>query len=712
MRKVKISFIIIFIALLIFYSRYYTGVYFDLNPKSPIDIQTKTEGKSIYVYNNDEKKHEKFEIRGVEVKSTIPGSRAMNYDIEKKDWLKWFDQIHKMGANTIKISNIFDDKFYNAFYEFNSANDEKIYLIQGISVSDYANNSSGDAYSKGFFDELQKDSIRAVDVIHGKRNMNYSERNGSGWYRKDVSPWVLGYIIGNEWNSGTMAYTNNNKKHSKEYEGKYFVTDKDSTVFEAMLANIMDEMVAHESKRYKTQRLMSFINSQQDDPFVYEKHYGKQLNKYNFLDAEKIKATEEFKGGYIATYSVSDFVDDFSRYLSQAQKVKLSKELGTLNKELVYEGYTQLLNMYHSMPVIILADGFSTARGTDEISGPITEIEQGQKLVSMYRDIVSSGCSGSIITSWQDPWEGSHWNTSYAVDFEEKFLWRDVQTKKQGYGLVSFDSGEYESIAYIDGDSSEWKDKDKILENEDSILSLKYDEAFVYLLLEKDKLSKEDNLYIGIDTTPKSGSKVSQDPRLEFDREVDFIVQISGRNNSRILVQERYESLRENYLMDINGDDPFTSFPEKDSSKFVPIHMVCKFNKMIPDGLEPHVIKEMKRLDTFETGKLIYGNSNPSSMVYNSLGDYYFGDDLVEIRIPWQMLNFSNPSEMRIHDDYYENYGVEEISISNLYIGIAELNGKTPTEMLPVKLNGWGNKVTYHERLKKSYYMLKEEWGK
>ena len=61
MRKVKISFIIIFIALLIFYSRYYTGVYFDLNPKASIDIQTKTEGKSIYVYNEDEEKHEKIE---------------------------------------------------------------------------------------------------------------------------------------------------------------------------------------------------------------------------------------------------------------------------------------------------------------------------------------------------------------------------------------------------------------------------------------------------------------------------------------------------------------------------------------------------------------------------------------------------------------------------------------------------------------------------
>ena len=32
--------------------------------------------------------------------------------------------------------------------------------------------------------------------------------------------------------------------------------------------------------------------------------------------------------------------------------------------------------------------------------------------------------------------------------------------------------------------------------------------------------------------------------------------------------------------------------------------------------------------------------------------------------------------------------------------------------MKAVELEGWGEKVTYHERLKKSYYALQELWTK
>ena len=109
---------------------------------------------------------------------------------------------------------------------------------------------------------------------------------------------------------------------------------------------------------------------------------------------------------------------------------------------------------------------------------------------------------------------------------------------------------------------------------------------------------------------------------------------------------------------------------------------------------------------------MFHGSSNPESVDYNSLADFHYGNNLVEIRIPWQMLNFSNPAKMEIHDDYYEKYGVESISISKLYIGFCELDQEGPAKMKQVKLNAWDKNVTYHERLKDSYFVLKEMWGK
>ena len=83
----------------------------------------------------------------------------------------------------------------------------------------------------------------------------------------------------------------------------------------------------------------------------------------------------------------------------------------------------------------------------------------------------------------------------------------------------------------------------------------------------------------------------------------------------------------------------------------------------------------------------------------------------MELKLPWQLLNFANPSEMMIHDDYYEHYGVEYIQIDEMYVGVADGDhGGERIAMESFSLEGWGKNVTYHERLKESYYMLKDYW--
>ena len=84
------------------------------------------------------------------------------------------------------------------------------------------------------------------------------------------------------------------------------------------------------------------------------------------------------------------------------------------------------------------------------------------------------------------------------------------------------------------------------------------------------------------------------------------------------------------------------------------------------------------------------------------------GDD-VEIKIPWQLLNFSDPSRMQIHDDYYDgNYGIEPLKIKEMFIG---LGGEGNTiKMGQLKLEEWENTVSYHERLKEAYNVLKTYW--
>ena len=189
----------------------------------------------------------------------------------------------------------------------------------------------------------------------------------------------------------------------------------------------------------------------------------------------------------------------------------------------------------------------------------------------------------------------------------------------------------------------------------------------------------------------------------------DFLMVIDGRENSRVLVQERYEVLRAIYWHQYYVLNPYfeENTPESDSPVFVPINMALKL-----EGLLPEKNMDVPTGESFETGKLRYGNANPEDPAFDSLADFIFSGDYVEIRIPWELLNFSNPSDMTVHDDYYECYGIEDMRIDELYVGIGSADDagrRIPMGVLPLK--AWGKKVTYHERLKQSYYMLKDYWA-
>ena len=117
-----------------------------------------------------------------------------------------------------------------------------------------------------------------------------------------------------------------------------------------------------------------------------------------------------------------------------------------------------------------------------------------------------------------------------------------------------------------------------------------------------------------------------------------------------------------------------------------------------------------KAMDYFETGALTYGNADPQDIFFNSLADFYVGEGCIEIRIPWQLFNFADPTEMYIHDDYYINYGVEYIKIDTIMVGIG--SGSDTIAMNKFELKPLGKKIEYHERLKESYNILQKYWNK
>ena len=429
----------------IYYMVYYEGVYIPGEYTGNLELPFKTEGKELLIRTGNSG-YELFQMKGVEISASIPGHYASEFYTDEDDYLRWFEQIQEMGANTLKVQHLMDDEFYNALFHYNMEHEKPLYLLQGISVADEINYGSESGYDDAYQGQLVKDGKSAVDIIHGKKRIWLNQRGETEKYHKDVSDWVIGIVVGSEWNPDAVAYTDHHALYEgRRYEGEYISSVEEATPFEGMLASVMDEIVRYESEKYHEQRPIGFINSPETDFLEYDENYVIQLGKYSRLDAEHLSVSDGMEAGIFAAYHLFDYCDDFSAYLSQNQKRALAAQLEGLDKQSSYGGYLQFLSRYHTMPVLLTQYGFSSARGAVKIGEePNEEQQQGEKLMQVYRDAKKYGWSGVCIDSWQDVWEQKTWNTSFAVDLNRRNLWHNVQSDNQNFGLLEFVPGKTE----------------------------------------------------------------------------------------------------------------------------------------------------------------------------------------------------------------------------------------------------------------------------
>ncbi|WP_028841490.1 tetratricopeptide repeat protein [Thermodesulfobacterium hveragerdense] len=165
------------------------------------DVQTKRSNQEIrfkaegdYVYIKKQKHWEKFWIKGVNLGLGLPGYFPGEYPIKTKTYLKWFQLIHEVGINTIRVYALQSPGFYQAIYEFNQK-EPKLFLLQGIWYEPERAEVLDDLE---FLNKLKTHIRDVVDAVHG--NASLPERPGfpSGKYLWDVSSFLLGYLFGRE----------------------------------------------------------------------------------------------------------------------------------------------------------------------------------------------------------------------------------------------------------------------------------------------------------------------------------------------------------------------------------------------------------------------------------------------------------------------------------------------------------------------------------
>lgn len=670
------------------------------------DYFMKVKGKEIYRIEGEQE--HVFEIKGVDLGAGRPGAFATEFAIDYDMYLEWFRLIQEMNANVIRVYTISDPEFYHAFYDYNKDNPAPLYLIHGVWVDDEVVRGANDAYADEFLKVFKEDCKKLVDVLHGRRNIWYNSRHGYGSYKWDVSQWVAGYILGVEWEPDVVLYTDDVREYKASFEGEFLYTDENASAFEAMLARVGDTLLEYEMRKYGEQRLLAFSNWPETDPLYHEPwKFGNTTNLAK-VDVEHIHGKENLRTGMFASYHIYPYYPAFLDF--EEKYVSYVDEKGQNNP---YQGYLKAINEHHTIPVVISEFGLPSSRGIARINnargmnqGNLSEKEQAERLKILYEDIKTAGCAGAIVFEWQDEWFKRTWNTWAGVNLTRNAYWSDYQTNEQSFGLITFDPGEEESIVYVDGDVDEWEEIPWLTKDDRCGLQAAYDEKFVYFHMYVKDLKEGDIVYLPVDITPNSGAYYDGESGLEFEQPTDFLIRLDGKNNSAMLVQEYYDMLFATERREIWEEDAFINPPQKDSQQFNMIQQILRRKTVRADG-------EVLKPWLFSTGELLHGDANPKHEEFDSIADFNISENNIELRIPWAMFNFSDPSQMKIHDDYYENYGVEELKIKKMDISMQILKDgeKIVKPFESLKLRGWGNHPSWHMRIKDSYYAMQEAYG-
>lgn len=628
-------------------------------------------------------------VKGVNIGATLPGYFPGELGINKETYLRWFHQISEMHANTIRVYTTMKPAFYEALYEFNQTSQNKLYVMHGVWLNEDLIKEIKDPYGQDnlLINEFIKDATDLVDIFHGNKTLEPRPGFASGVYTKDVSDYIISWVLGIEWDPEFVMTTNALNNEDTVYDGNYLYT-QNASPFEVFLAKVGDAVLSYEALTYKETRPLSYTNWLTTDPLTHINEPDPKEDMVS-VNVEHIRLKDKAFAGQFASYHVYPYYPEFMNHSES-----LKDEYDPIN---TYKAYLKKLNKFHKMPVLVAEFGVPASRGKAHDAkysgfnqGGHTEKAQGEILASMLKDIKETNSMGALIFAWQDEWFKRTWNT---MDFDlswQRPFWSNVETNEQMFGLLSFEPGDQLKVL-LDGNTSEWKDIAYIGNN----LKVTQDERYLYLLIEKEEANEP--LYIGIDTIPNQGNLSVVDPNIQFSRGADFLV--SFNEQPRIQVDPYYDPFSHLYAEVLDMIEKPLGIDTINGGNFINRYHALSNALSIPNTFE-HI-----PFSKYEAGLLTEGISDPNDPLYNSLADYYETDQVIELRIPYLLLNIMDPSTKVRMANFKGKFVFEGEKFEEIYIGVGS---ESRTVLLsPYTWNNW-HMPTYHERLKQSYYIVKE----
>lgn len=702
----------------------------DTMSKDGMTVSGKAGKDYLQIYQNG--KWKDILIKGVNMGIAKPGHFPGETAITKTEYLRWFKKIGEMNANAIRIYTLHPPHFYEALYEYNQTADKPLYLFHGVWVTEEKLVKTENAFSDEVMKDFSGEIKRIVDVVHGNAEIAKLPGHAGGTYKADVSKYVLGWMIGIEWDPTAVLETNRKNVKVGEYSGRYVYT-KQANPFEHWLASHMDELAVYEADKYKWQRPISFVNWPTTDLL---EHPSEPLENEDMVSVNPnhIYTTDSFYPGAFASYHFYPYYPDFLNY--ESKYVNYEDHEGKKNN---YAGYLHEMKKEHRMPLLVAEFGVPASRGLthknvyDMDQGMHSEQEQGEINSKLFRSIVEEDMAGGLMFTWQDEWFKRTWNTMDYDNPDRRPFWSNMQTNEQHFGLLSFDPGKFESPIYVDGQPFDWEKldqkaayKQKGTDGKLEQLEITSDAAYVYMKIDYHGKIKEQRLNTDILLDTISGQGQSSLPTggpFKTDPEIDFVIQLRGKEDSRVVVDSHYDNFYYQYghVLKLIEQNPYAS--KKNNGKYHPIRLALNKGFKLPNG-------KTIPFESYETGKLTFGNGNPRLPDFDSLADVQVNEEegFVELRLPWLLLNVKDPSLHEVMGDIWKGGLESKRQTSGFHAAVIQYEGTnsgqaTVKDTMPAAANGylpvermyryewkrWGEPA-YHERLKESYYMVQKTY--
>lgn len=691
-----------------------------------------------------------FYMKGVNLGLALPGRFPSEFPEDSALYARWLGRIAEMNANTVRLYTILPPEFYRALRGHNRTHPEApLHLVHGVWTEAPPGNDFGDAaFDAAFSTEIR----RVVDLLHGAAEFAARPGHAGGRYDADVSPWVIGYVIGREWEPYSVVGYDRDPRAPRRHAGTHLTLDE-GTPTEAWLVRHCDGLLAYEEETYNAQRPIAYTNWPTTDPIVHrtETSFADQMRFRGIpwradearepiheedavaLDPTRVRRTPRNAAGWFASYHVYPYYPDFMLldpgYLAAASSLGPSP----------YFGYLRDLKLATpGIPLLIAEFGVPTSRGNAHQHpagwdhGGLGERRAGELYGRMAREIREAGAAGAIAFAWIDEWFKTNWSVVEAeLPRSRDPLWHNVLDPEEHYGLLALRAGRAGATPEPGGDPARWRAlpvhmSGPFADAGTARLRVGHDEAYLYLALEGTRWAgrplawEARRLQIALDTyDAAAGQHRLPVSGVRSEAGFEFLITLERPDEAQLRVLPEYlvPAPHARTVARATWGEPFrhpVRSVSRDDAVFDSLWAMTNRPRYLPDG-------SLVPVRGLTIGRLRYGTAAELS-----IADWWYDRDagMVQLRLPWGLLNVTDPSSRRVRDERGPGDGTVvtpgfRLAVVGLTVA-GRVDGTLPARdadgrwsLARLTLWSWPTweQPTWHEDLKPAYTVLQQVWA-